>query len=241
MDKRKFLENFIKNYRSKMNLARLLKWCFIAGGIGVFAALLVEIIAVITPFYYANLVAVLCVLCSIICGGVMALVKRHSMEDAALAIDRFGFEERVITAYENLNGEGAVLSLQRDNAALLLEQNQHMVKKSVLPSWKLMLPVIILGLLSVIIIMLPSETREVAVQRHELVKYAEEQKEEIEEALEALGEIETDGFTEDQIAQIEAMKDSLNASMAELEELTSGQSLMPENMRASELALQQAN
>ncbi len=60
MDERKFLQSFIKYYRGKMNLALLLKWCFMAGGAGALAALLMEIIALLVPFYYAHLAAVLC-------------------------------------------------------------------------------------------------------------------------------------------------------------------------------------
>lgn len=241
MDKGSFLQNFIKEYRKKMNLARLFKWCFMAVGVGALAALLVEVIALLIPFYYADLAAVFCVMGGALCGVVITMMKKYSMEDAALEIDRFGFEERVITAYENLDKKGAVLTLQRDNATSLLEQNQTMVKKSVLPSWKLMLSVILLNLLTLVLVLIPAETKEIAVQRHELTEYAEEEKEEIKDALNALEEIETGGLTEDQIAQIEAMKESLNASMAEVEEFASGQFQLPEEMRASEIALRQAN
>lgn len=241
MDERGFLLKYIKSFQNKMNLALLLEWCVLAAGAGALAALLAEITSLLIPFYYADLIAVLCIAAGLISGMMIAVLKRYAMKDAALAIDRFGFEERIITAYENLDREDWVIGLQRKNAAFLLEHNQNMAKQKIIPSWKRILPVVVLCLLTILAACLPSEKKELAVRQHELEVQAEEKQEEIKEALETLEEINTAGMTEEQIAQIEAMKDSLNASLAEMEEMASNRFMDPQSALASETAMSQAN
>ena len=241
MDHKKFLYNFINEFKKKMNISLLLEWCFTAAGLGAAVALFAEITALIVPFYYANHIAASCVVTGVICGAIITFVKRHSMVEAALAIDRFGFEERVITAYEHLEEDGWILELQRNNAAFLLEQNKQMVRQKIWPPFKKILPTVLLCLMVVLIALIPSAQKETAKELHELAEQAQEKQEEIKEALEALEEIDTTGMTEEEIAQIEEMKESLEASMAEMSEIASERFSGSREVTATSEALARAN
>ena len=61
------------------------------------------------PLYYADLYMVLAFLLAELSVVVVMLVKRTTMEQAALEMDGFGFEERIVTAYENLDREGTLI------------------------------------------------------------------------------------------------------------------------------------
>ena len=241
MKEPQFLIEFIKRYRRKMNLALLFDWCALTITVGAFVALLAEVTALLIPFYYANLIALLCVVTGLLCGIMIACLKHHSMKEAALAIDRSGFEERIITAYENLDRQEEIIELQRNDALLFLKQHQDMVKQKLLPSWKRLLPMAVLSLMVLLAAWIPSEKKELAAQQHELAQQAQEKQDEIREALEALEEIDTSDMTEEQIAQLTAMADALEASMTEMKEISQRHFSDAKDALASSTAMAQAN
>ncbi len=106
MDVKEFL-HFIKGVQGKLNMQDFLQKLTAALGIGAGLGIVLQGIAFFVPFYYANLYTGLVVLLAVLAAGVAAVLRRRTMEQAALAIDRFGFAERIITAYENLQKEGA--------------------------------------------------------------------------------------------------------------------------------------
>lgn len=236
-----FLIEFIKQFRRKMNLALLFEWCTLTITVGAFVALLAEVTALLIPFYYANLIALLCMVIGLLCGIMLACLKRHSMKEAALAIDRSGFEERIITAYENLDRQEEIIELQRNDAVLFLKQHQGMVKQKLLPPWKKILPMAVLSLMVLLAAWIPSEKKELAAQQHELAQQAQEKQDEIREALEALEEIDTADMTEEQIAQLTAMADALEASMTEMKEISQRHFSDAKDAMASLTAMAQAN
>ncbi|MGN0324834.1 MAG: hypothetical protein ACI4DW_00890, partial [Lachnospiraceae bacterium] len=224
-----------------MNLALLFEWCTLTITVGAFVALLAEVTALLIPFYYANLIALLCMVIGLLCGIMLTCLKRHSMKEAALAIDRSGFEERIITAYENLDRQEEIIELQRNDAVLFLKQHQGMVKQKLLPSWKKILPMAVLSLMVLLAAWIPSEKKELAAQQHELAQQAQEKQDEIKEVLEALEEIDTANMTEEQIAQLTAMADALEASMTEMKEISQRHFSDAKDAMASSTAMAQAN
>ena len=88
------------------------------------------------PFYYASLYSGLALALSLLTALVLAYVKRISPEQAALAMDSFGFDERIITAYECLGQESVLVRLQREDAMNQLAEHQDRIRLALLPSWK---------------------------------------------------------------------------------------------------------
>ena len=225
MNEKNFLLHFIAKCRRRMNASRMLEYVIFSGMIGTLAGVALEISAFLFPFYYVHWFAAACVSIGILTGVILAAVKRHNMEEAALAIDRFGFKERVITAYENREKEDAISQMQRINAAQTLHQNRNAVK---LPLLKKPKQAGLLGaafVLLIVLSLLPSEVKERAVLLHEIAMKAEEKSEEIAEVVEELEEIDAAELTEEQLAALMEMIESLGISMTEFEQAASQESL----------------
>ena len=75
--------------------------------------ILFQIVALCTPFHEANI----CSLSALLIAGLTALLisvlHRKNLYQAALYMDSFGFQERIVTAYEHLDEEGEMVELQR--------------------------------------------------------------------------------------------------------------------------------
>ena len=70
--------------------------------IGVGVGILFEAIAFMIPFYYAGFCTIMTLILALLTAAVLAFIKRKNMEQTALVMDRFGFDERIVTAFENL-------------------------------------------------------------------------------------------------------------------------------------------
>ena len=186
MDAKEFL-NFIRGVRSKLNMQDFLQKLIITLGIGACMGIILQVIAFIVPFYYANLYTAAVILLAILGAVVAARLRRRTMEQAALAIDRFGFEERIITAYENLKAEdGQELSrnmnmvlAQRQDAFRRLKAQKDRIRIRVLPSWKQILGAVLLLIIMSGLTLFPAKTKLLAQEQHLIKKEAEEKKEEI--------------------------------------------------------------
>lgn len=233
-----FMVDFIKKYRRKMNFALFIEWCVITVAIGAGAALAAELTALIIPFYYVNSIAVLCLLLGLVSGVVLTIRKRYSMGKAALAIDEFGFSERIITAYENRDKEGGIYEFQREDALRMLCQNKDTVRFRFKISYYRLSLCSVLLIATIVVALIPSKAKTEASVRHQLQMSAQEKMDEIEEVIEALDEIDVDELDEQQATQIEGMKDSLMMSLEEMEGIQSGEDLADAN--AMENALEQA-
>ncbi len=225
MNEKNFLLNFIAKCRRRMNASLMLEYAVSAGMIGTIAGVLLEISAFLLPFYYVHWSAAACIVIGILTGIILAAVKRHSMGEAALEIDHFGFKERVITAYENRENEDAVYRMQRADAARILHQNMNCVK---IPLLKKPRKAGLFGaafVLLLVLSMIPSENKERAELLHEIAEKAGEKGEEIAEVVEELEEIDASALTEEQMAALKEMMDSLNMSMTEFDQAASQEAL----------------
>lgn len=225
MNEKNFLLNFIAKCRRRMNAARMLEYVIFAGMIGTAAGVALEISAFLLPFYYVHWFAAACVSIGILTGIILAAVKRHNMGEAALTIDRFGFKERVITAYENREKEDAISQMQRINAARTLHQNMNSVKIPLLKKPKQAGLFGAAFVLLIVLSLIPSEVKERAALLHEIAMKAEEKSEEIAEVVEELEEIDAAELTEEQMAALMEIMESLNISMEEFEQVVSQESL----------------
>ncbi|MCM1100067.1 MAG: hypothetical protein NC079_04610 [Clostridium sp.] len=104
-NKERFLET-IRSCRRRLNAADLIGKAMVALAIGAGAGCLFQIGALVTPFYRAGLYTALAILSALAAALVAAFLGRKTMEETALIMDGFGFEERIVTAYGNLSGEG---------------------------------------------------------------------------------------------------------------------------------------
>ena len=224
MDQRAFVR-FIQTCRRRLNMAGFFKDVVFALLIGAGVGVIFQVVALMLPFYYANLYTCLALLAAVLAALVAAFVKRTSPEQAALAIDRFGFEERIVTAYEKLGQEGGLLEMQREDAMRQLAAHKDRVRIPLCPAPKKLLG--LAGALAVLLVLavLPAEMKERARELHAVREKAEEKEQEIEELLDALEELAQEGLTPEQQAAVEEMMTSMEISLSEYQQAYSAEML----------------
>lgn len=214
MEQREFLET-IHACRRRLNLAGFLKKSVFALSVGAGVGILFQLAAFVVPFYYVNLYTGLALLLAVFAAFVAAYVKRVTTKQAALVMDGFGFEERIVTAYEHLNREGTLIELQREDALRQLRAHKERIHIPILPSARKCLPLLVLLAVLIGLALAPSAMKERAGELHHLKEIAKEKEEEIEDVLEALGQLEQEELTPEQQAALQDMIESLQSSLSE--------------------------
>ena len=224
MEQRAFVK-MIHAFQRRMNIASVLQKSIAALCIGAAAGILFQAAALVVPFYYASLYSGLALVLSLLTALVLAYVKRISPEQAALAMDSFGFDERIITAYGCLGQEGVLVRLQREDAMNQLAEHQDRIRLALLPSWKK--PVLLLGFLAVMsgLALLPSAVKERARELHEVRKEAREQMKELDELASSLDKLAQEEISQEQKNTLQEMLGSLEASRTEFEQADSAKLL----------------
>ena len=221
MEQREFVKA-IRNCRRRLNLAGFLRKLVTALTIGAAAGILFQAASFVIPLYYAGSYAVLALVLALIAAAVTAYVKRTGMEQAALVMDSFGFDERIVTAYGNLDKEGAFVALQRADAMGQLQAHRDKIRITLLSPWKR--TGVSAGLLAVLLVLalVPSEMKERAEELHRVREDAKEKVQEIEEVVEALEQLDqAEELTPEQQALLQEMIESLQASQEEYRQLSS--------------------
>ncbi len=229
MEKKEFLRS-IQSCRRKLNTRDFLNKLVSALGIGAAVGVLFQLVAFLVPVYYVNLYAGIALILAAITAAVVALVKRNSMQQAALVMDSFGFQERIITAYEHLEEEGTIYRLQREDAMKRLATQKERITIPLLPDWKKLVGLAGLFVLLVVLACVPSPMKDKARELHEIGEIAKEKAEEIEEVAEALEALEQDALKEEaltpeQLAALQQMMESLQNSMEELNQASTMEGL----------------
>ena len=226
-ENREFLDT-IHFFRRRINIAdflsKLVSALFVGGGVGI----LFQAAAFVLPFYYANLYTVLAVLLAAVSALAVAVWKRCSMKGAALVMDGFGFQERIVTAYENLGEEGEMIVLQRRDAMEQLRANKGRIRIRLLPAGGKVASLAVLLLLLPVLALVPSAVKERAREIHLIQKEAKEKVEEIKDALEELEALEEQGgqeLTEEQLAALQELMDSLKSSISEFQQAASAEAV----------------
>lgn len=224
MEQRAFVK-MIHAFQRRMNIASVLQKSIAALCIGAAVGILFQAAALVVPFYYASLYSGLALSLSLLTALVLAYVKRISPEQAALAMDSFGFDERIITAYECLGQESVLVRLQREDAMNQLAEHQDRIRLALLPSWKK--PVLLLGFLAVMsgLALLPSAVKERARELHEVRKEAREQMKELDELASSIDKLAQEEISQEQKNALQEMLGSLEASRTEFEQADSAKLL----------------
>ena len=224
MEKREFLK-IIRAFRRRMNIADCLKKSVFALSIGAEAGILFQPVAFFIPLYYVNLYTILALLLAEMSVLVVMLIKQTTMEQAALRMDGFGFEERIVTAYENLDKEGTFVGLQREDAMKRLREHKDRIQIPLMPSLKRITLLLMLFVISAGLSLLPSAAKDRAGELHRVKEEAQEKEDEIEEFMEALEQLEEEELTEEQKEALHEMIESLESSLSEYQQAVSEEML----------------
>lgn len=224
MEQREFVE-IIKSCRRRMNLAALFRKLLFALSVGAGAGILFQAAALAVPFYYANLYTVAALLLAAAAGIAAAFARRGTMGEAALVMDGFGFEERIVTAYENLNEEDSVIVLQREDAMRHLRAHRDRIRIPLWPSWRQTFLFVTLAVLLIGLTMLPSAAKDRAGELHRIREEVREKEKEIEEVVNELEELAQEELTPEQQAALQEMLESMQSSLTEHQQAASMEAL----------------
>lgn len=220
MEQKEFLE-MIKSCRRRLHLAGFVQNLVLSLGVGACVGIVFQVLSLIVPLYYANVYMVIALLLAVVTAVVVAHVKRYTLAQTALKMDGFGFQERIITAYENLQAEGDLVALQRADAIGRLKAGMDKIRIPLMPSRKSLL--VTLGLLAVMVglILVPSDVRQQAKELHEVKQEAKVKEEEVQEVLDELEQLANQELTPEQQAQLQEMMESLQSTMQEYDQVAS--------------------
>ncbi len=227
MDEKEYLKKEIKECKRKLNLAGLFKYITVFTALGGVFAILLEGLSLAVPFYYVHLFAALSILAGLFAGAVTACIKRRGMKNAAHCLDSFGLKERVLTAYEHINGEQEFDRLQRTDAVMHLKEKkqENALKIPLLPDKRHLLALVLSLGLALALSFVPSAARKQAKILHEIEEQAKEKEKDLQKLVKEMENISTDALTDEQKAALKEMLESLNMSMEELKRADSKESL----------------
>ena len=218
MDERNYLLQEIRRSRRKLNIAKTLDTCICFLACAGVAAIVLEAVSIWVPFYYVHWCAGVALLVAVAAGLVYSVVKRAGMHEAARKMDTFGLQERVQTAYEQMEDESAFARMQRQDAAkkLRVKCERKEIRIGWIPDKRHLIAAALSLALACGLAFLPSQARETASQRHAIHQEAKEKQKELSELADALEKMDTSTLTEEQKAKLSELQEALNRSMQEL-------------------------
>lgn len=227
MDERNYLLQAIRRSRRKLNMAKTLDTCTCFLACAGVAAIVLEAASIWIPFYYVHLCAGIALLVAFLAGLVYSIVKRVGMHEAARRIDTFGLQERVQTAYEQMEDESTFACMQRRDAAekLRIKCERKEIRIGWIPDKRHLIAAALSLVLACGLAFIPSQARETASQRHAIHQEAKEKQKELSELTDALEQMDTSTLTDEQKAKLSELQEALNRSMQELARADSREAL----------------
>lgn len=209
-----------------MNFSVFLKRLMFALSVGAGAGIVFQALSFVMPLYYVHVYTGIALLLAVLAAVAVSLIRRSTMEDAALVMDGFGFQERIVTAYEHLEDEGAIFALQRKDAMEQLKRYKDRIRIPLWPNRKKTALLTALFALMIGLALAPSRMKDWARELHEIQQEAGEKEKEIEEVLEEMEELtEQEALTPEQLAALQEMMESLQSSMNEFQQVSSQEAL----------------
>lgn len=227
MDERNYLLQAIRRSRRKLNMAKTLDTCTCFLACAGVAAIVLEAASIWIPFYYVHLCAGIALLVAFLAGLVYSIVKRVGMHEAARRIDTFGLQERVQTAYEQMEDESTFACMQRRDAAekLRVKCERKEIRIGWIPDKRHLIAAALSLALVCGLAFIPSQARETASQRNAIHQEAKEKQKELSELADALEQMDTSTLTDEQKAKLSELQEALNRSMQELARADSREAL----------------
>lgn len=233
MDEKAFLLQEIRYSKRKQNVKKFLRYESTGIAAGGTIAMVLEGCAVFVPFYTVHVWAVLAVLCGAAAGGIYTVMKRCTMVQAAQQIDRFGFQERIVTAYGRIGKEGSIDRMQRSDAVHMLQEDHAWKKARVCPDRRKLVALFLSLGLALVLSFVPSPAHKQVKQRYAIRQEAREKEKEIQKVMDALKQTDTASMTKEQKKALQELIQSLALSQKEMQQADTKQALASAGQKLS--------
>lgn len=182
----RYIKKRIKESRRRIILVRMTDHLIFGLVIGVAVAAFVMSLSLIIPMYYAYVAALLAVICGVVSGAVLTVVRCPDMKQTALLMDAKGLQERVITSLEMAGQDDAFAQLVKADTERVL---QGFTPDRVFPFQIKPKRLVILCALSVVLAvagLIDSPARKQARNEHEIAMEAKDKAKELADRVEKL-------------------------------------------------------
>lgn len=230
------IKKFIKKVRHRITEQKVLQYAGLGIIAGFTGAVICSFIALFVPWYYAPLFAILAAVLGVIAGGVVGIIKRPDMEDAALQLDAHGFQERLITAYGLCGKEDAFSQMQKLDTVNRIGAFQIRKTFPLKLHWQKLLAIVLLAGAFAGITFIPTAAKQQAAEYQEIAKQVDQEVEKVEEAIEHIEKMEelSEEEKQDLIGTLENAKE-------ELQTVNNAEELAKAKERISVIADQEAS
>ncbi len=219
------IRNTIKKVKIKLNINVFIRCFFTAMIPAIGIALVLQIVAIFLPFYIANLISLIVLAVGLLAAVILTMIRKTTTREAALAIDSFGFNEKITTAVENEAEEDDIFKFQRQDAAKSLKAGVDKIRiKLQLPKKRAIITGVLL-VAAVAAFFIPSVAKSKAEEQHLTKQEAKKAVAEIEELEEALEDVDIEELSEEDKEKLQQIMESLEASKKEMSEASTGTEL----------------
>jgi len=142
---------------------------------GMLIAVIVSLIALIVPFYYAIIVAGIVLILSFFAGILWGIRKTPTPMQAALMADAKGHKEKISTAFYLSGKEDAFSQLQKRDAVRILEQFHIRKEFPIRIAWKQVGVLVSFTFVFVVSSLIDTPAKQEALVKHDVKKEAKEE------------------------------------------------------------------
>ena len=214
------IRQFVYRVRSRIREQLVIDNLIKAVGIGMLVALIISLIALMIPFYYAIVFATTILMLAFLVGIIWGIRKTPNPMQSALLADSKGHKEKISTAFYLSGKEDAFSMLQKKDAMRIVEQFQIRKEFPIRVEWKRVAGMLILTLVFVITSLIETPAKREALVKHDVKQEAKEEiarLEKVEKELEKNPEL-----AKNEVAEV---KEQLENAKKELKEAESYEEL----------------
>lgn len=214
------IKQFVYRVRARLREQKMIDSLLKITGIGLFLAVLISLVSLVVPFFYAEIVAAGVIGLSFVIGVAEGIKKTPTPMEAALTADSKGHKERISTAFFLVGREDAFSKLQKKDALGIIERFQ--IRKEFPLRLQAKPVLIVLGLVFLFTVssLVDTPAREMERLRHDVQKEAKEEVAKLEKV-----EKEIEKKKEISEAESEEIREQLETAKKELKEADSYEDL----------------
>lgn len=213
---KQFIYRVRNRIRKQFIIDNLIK--FVEGGMLI--AVILSLIALVVPFYYAIVVAALVLVASFLMGIIWGVKKTPKPMKAALLVDAKGYQEKISTAFYLQGKEDVFSSMQKKDAMKIIDQFHIEKEFSIRIAWKRVGIFLLLTVVFVISSLLDTPAKQEALVKHDVKKEAKERIDHLEKL-----EKELDKKTELEEKDVAMIKEEIESAKKELQAVESYEEL----------------
>ncbi|MCM1500907.1 MAG: hypothetical protein NC124_20810, partial [Clostridium sp.] len=214
------IRQFVYRVRARLREQQIIENLIRFAGIGLLVAVILSVVSLWIPFYYAVPAACGIVGFCFVLGVLAGIYRTPTPTEAALKADAKGYKEKISTAFFLRDREDAFSCLQKKDALALMEEFQIRKEFPLRLPWRRILVLLVLSLVFAVSNQIVSPARETARLKQDVAREVKEDIARLEKVEKRLAE--NNGISETELAEI---REQLENAKRELSAADSGEDI----------------